>query len=174
MNFILCMQMHYGKRKNPISFGGGQSSSGVTRDQTLKILLAQHLEVGSLDEFHTQYVINFIETSMHFCILVVILFGWNSKTSSGGTMMVKVVEANRRQNELLGANFQCMSHDSMFPGFDVPRVRCSQGPMLTGSNVPRVRCSQVQRSRGSTFPWFDVPEIQCSHFLVYIFKIDPE
>ncbi|KAJ8025784.1 hypothetical protein HOLleu_33433 [Holothuria leucospilota] len=44
------------KRKNPIVFGGGQRSPGVTGGQTLKTLLTQYLEVGSLDEFHTLYV----------------------------------------------------------------------------------------------------------------------
>ncbi|KAJ8040472.1 hypothetical protein HOLleu_14770 [Holothuria leucospilota] len=38
--------MRYGKRKNPIIFGGGERSSGVTGDQTLKILLTQYLEMG--------------------------------------------------------------------------------------------------------------------------------
>ena len=121
MNFILGMYMRYGKRKNPIVFGGGQRSSGVTGGQTLKILLTRYLKIGSVDELHTWYVdalwleeepycfwwrskviwghwgsnsenlvntisqgrklgwisyvvgyvINFIETSMHFCILVI-------------------------------------------------------------------------------------------------------
>ncbi|KAJ8035867.1 hypothetical protein HOLleu_19678 [Holothuria leucospilota] len=44
------------ERKNPIVFGGGQSSPGVTRGQTLKNLLTQYLKLGSLDEFHTLYV----------------------------------------------------------------------------------------------------------------------
>ncbi|KAJ8029398.1 hypothetical protein HOLleu_28777 [Holothuria leucospilota] len=44
------------ERKNPIVFGGGQRSPGVTGGQTLKTLLTQYLEVGSLDEFHTLYV----------------------------------------------------------------------------------------------------------------------
>ncbi|KAJ8038309.1 hypothetical protein HOLleu_15694 [Holothuria leucospilota] len=48
--------MRYGKRKNPFTFGGGQRSPGVTGGQTLKTLLTQYLEVGSLDEFHTYYV----------------------------------------------------------------------------------------------------------------------
>ncbi|KAJ8027940.1 hypothetical protein HOLleu_30039 [Holothuria leucospilota] len=39
--------------KNPIVFGGGQRSPGDTWGQTLKTLLTQYLEVGSLDEFHT-------------------------------------------------------------------------------------------------------------------------
>ncbi|KAJ8026057.1 hypothetical protein HOLleu_33791 [Holothuria leucospilota] len=48
--------MPHTKRKNPIIFGGGQRSPGVTGGQTLKTLLTQYLEVGSLDEFHTLYV----------------------------------------------------------------------------------------------------------------------
>ncbi|KAJ8032667.1 hypothetical protein HOLleu_26255 [Holothuria leucospilota] len=48
--------MRYGKRKNPIIFGGGQRSSGVTRGQTLKTLLTRYLKVGSLNKFHTLYV----------------------------------------------------------------------------------------------------------------------
>ncbi|KAJ8026285.1 hypothetical protein HOLleu_34088 [Holothuria leucospilota] len=32
------------KRKNPIIFGGGQRSPGVTGGQTLKTLLSQYLE----------------------------------------------------------------------------------------------------------------------------------
>ena len=48
--------MRYGKRKNPIGFGGGQRSFGVTGGETLKILLTRYLKVGSLDEFHTLYV----------------------------------------------------------------------------------------------------------------------
>ncbi|KAJ8018867.1 hypothetical protein HOLleu_00150 [Holothuria leucospilota] len=48
--------MHYGKRKNPIVFGGGQRSFGVTRGQTLKTLFTRYLKVGSLDRFHTWYV----------------------------------------------------------------------------------------------------------------------
>ncbi|KAJ8027939.1 hypothetical protein HOLleu_30038 [Holothuria leucospilota] len=49
--------MRYDKRKNPIIFGGGQRSSGVTRGQTLKTLLTRYLEVGSLDKFHTLYLV---------------------------------------------------------------------------------------------------------------------
>ncbi|KAJ8035893.1 hypothetical protein HOLleu_19708 [Holothuria leucospilota] len=44
------------ERKNPIVFGGGQRSPGVTGGQNLKTLLTQYLEIGSLDEFHTLYV----------------------------------------------------------------------------------------------------------------------
>ncbi|KAJ8021219.1 hypothetical protein HOLleu_38353 [Holothuria leucospilota] len=40
------------ERKNPIVFGGGQRSPGVTRGQTQKTLLTQYLEVGSLEEFY--------------------------------------------------------------------------------------------------------------------------
>ncbi|KAJ8019296.1 hypothetical protein HOLleu_42176 [Holothuria leucospilota] len=45
--------MHYGKWKNPIVFGGGQRSFGVTRGQTLKTLFTRYLKLGSLDGFHT-------------------------------------------------------------------------------------------------------------------------
>ncbi|KAJ8023107.1 hypothetical protein HOLleu_38191 [Holothuria leucospilota] len=48
--------MRYGKKKNPIVFGGGQRSSGVTGGQTPKTLLTRYLKVGSLDKFHTWYV----------------------------------------------------------------------------------------------------------------------
>ncbi|KAJ8047297.1 hypothetical protein HOLleu_06268 [Holothuria leucospilota] len=49
--------MRYGMRKNPIIFGGGERSSGVTGGQTLKTSLTRYLKkVGSLDEFHTLYV----------------------------------------------------------------------------------------------------------------------
>ncbi|KAJ8040816.1 hypothetical protein HOLleu_15219 [Holothuria leucospilota] len=48
--------MHYGTRKNPIVFGGGQRSSGVTGGQTLQTLLTRYRQIGSLDRFHTQYV----------------------------------------------------------------------------------------------------------------------
>ncbi|KAJ8032212.1 hypothetical protein HOLleu_25677 [Holothuria leucospilota] len=37
--------MCYGKRKNPIVFGGGQNSSGVTRGQNLKTLCARYLKM---------------------------------------------------------------------------------------------------------------------------------
>ncbi|KAJ8036867.1 hypothetical protein HOLleu_08577 [Holothuria leucospilota] len=37
--------MCYGKRKNPIIFGGGQRSSGVTGGQTLKTMLTQYLKM---------------------------------------------------------------------------------------------------------------------------------
>ncbi|KAJ8018018.1 hypothetical protein HOLleu_44224 [Holothuria leucospilota] len=50
MNVILSMQMHYGKRKNPIVFGGGQRSFGVTGVK-LKTLLTRYLDVGSMDKF---------------------------------------------------------------------------------------------------------------------------
>ncbi|KAJ8023324.1 hypothetical protein HOLleu_35730 [Holothuria leucospilota] len=48
--------MPHTERKNPIVFGGVQRSPGVTGGQTLKTLLTQYLEVGSLGEFHTLYV----------------------------------------------------------------------------------------------------------------------
>ncbi|KAJ8027849.1 hypothetical protein HOLleu_29921 [Holothuria leucospilota] len=37
--------MPHTERKNPIVFGGGQRSPGVTRGQTLKTLLTQYLEM---------------------------------------------------------------------------------------------------------------------------------
>ncbi|KAJ8017794.1 hypothetical protein HOLleu_44565 [Holothuria leucospilota] len=37
--------MRYGKRKNPIIFGGGQRSSGVTGGQTLKTSLTRYLKM---------------------------------------------------------------------------------------------------------------------------------
>ncbi|KAJ8041713.1 hypothetical protein HOLleu_12604 [Holothuria leucospilota] len=36
--------MCYGKRKKPISFEGGQRSSGVTGGQTLKTMLTRYLK----------------------------------------------------------------------------------------------------------------------------------
>ena len=44
------------ERKNPIVFGGGQRSPGVTGGQKLKTLLTRYLKLGSLDEFHSWYV----------------------------------------------------------------------------------------------------------------------
>ncbi|KAJ8034084.1 hypothetical protein HOLleu_24509 [Holothuria leucospilota] len=49
--------MPYDKRKNPIVFGGGQRSSGVTGGQTPNTLLTRYLKVGSLDRLHTWYVV---------------------------------------------------------------------------------------------------------------------
>ncbi|KAJ8030167.1 hypothetical protein HOLleu_26497 [Holothuria leucospilota] len=37
--------MRYGKRKNPIIFGGGERSSGVTGSQTLKTSLTRYLKM---------------------------------------------------------------------------------------------------------------------------------
>ncbi|KAJ8028950.1 hypothetical protein HOLleu_28212 [Holothuria leucospilota] len=37
--------MCYGRRKNPIVFGGGQRSSGVTGGQNLKTLCARYLKM---------------------------------------------------------------------------------------------------------------------------------
>ncbi|KAJ8046448.1 hypothetical protein HOLleu_05120 [Holothuria leucospilota] len=48
--------MGCGERKNPIVFGGGQRSSGVTGGQNLKTLFTRYPKVGSLDRFHTKYV----------------------------------------------------------------------------------------------------------------------
>ena len=56
MEFILSMLMCYGWKKNPIVFGGGQRSSGVTGGQTLKTLLTRYLKLGNLDQVHTWYV----------------------------------------------------------------------------------------------------------------------
>ena len=53
MKFILGMEMRYGQKKNPIVFGGGQRSWGVTGGQTLKTSLTQYLEVKNLDQLHT-------------------------------------------------------------------------------------------------------------------------
>ncbi|KAJ8017877.1 hypothetical protein HOLleu_44457 [Holothuria leucospilota] len=48
--------MRYGMRKNPIIFGGGERSSGVTRGQTLKTLLTRYLKKGSSDSSQTWYI----------------------------------------------------------------------------------------------------------------------
>ncbi|KAJ8039261.1 hypothetical protein HOLleu_16917 [Holothuria leucospilota] len=48
--------MRCGERKNPIVFGGGQRSSGVTGGQTLKTLFTRYLKIGSFYRFHTKYV----------------------------------------------------------------------------------------------------------------------
>ncbi|KAJ8022356.1 hypothetical protein HOLleu_37229 [Holothuria leucospilota] len=48
--------MRCGERKNPIVFGGGQRSSGVTRGQNLKTLFTRYLKLESLDRFHAWYV----------------------------------------------------------------------------------------------------------------------
>ena len=48
--------MRYGVRKNPIVFGGGQRSSGVTGGQTLKTSLMQYLKLGNFDQVYTWYV----------------------------------------------------------------------------------------------------------------------
>ena len=50
------MQWRSDGGENTFIFGGGQRSSGVTRDQTLQALLAQYLKVGSLDIFDMWYV----------------------------------------------------------------------------------------------------------------------
>ncbi|KAJ8032913.1 hypothetical protein HOLleu_23004 [Holothuria leucospilota] len=41
--------MPYVKRKNPISFGGGQRSFGVTGGPSLKTLLTQYLENAKVE-----------------------------------------------------------------------------------------------------------------------------
>ncbi|KAJ8024943.1 hypothetical protein HOLleu_07207 [Holothuria leucospilota] len=48
--------MRYGKRKNPIIFGGGERSSGVTGGQTLKTSLTRYLKKGSSDSSQTWYI----------------------------------------------------------------------------------------------------------------------
>ena len=53
MKFMLGMEMRYGHKKNPIVFGGGQRSWGVTGGLTLKTLLTPYLKLGNLDEVHT-------------------------------------------------------------------------------------------------------------------------
>ncbi|KAJ8045479.1 Serine/threonine-protein phosphatase 4 regulatory subunit 3 [Holothuria leucospilota] len=45
--------MRYGERKNPIIFGGGERSSGVTGGQTLKTPLTRYLKKGSSDGSQT-------------------------------------------------------------------------------------------------------------------------
>ncbi|KAJ8027848.1 hypothetical protein HOLleu_29920 [Holothuria leucospilota] len=44
------------ERKNPIVFGGGQRSSGVTGGQTLKTLLTRYLKKGSSYSSQTWYI----------------------------------------------------------------------------------------------------------------------
>ena len=48
MNFILGMLMRYGKRKNPIVFGGGQRSPGVNGGQTENLVntISQDRKLG--------------------------------------------------------------------------------------------------------------------------------
>ncbi|KAJ8039494.1 hypothetical protein HOLleu_17235 [Holothuria leucospilota] len=41
--------MRYGKRKNPIIFGGGERSSGVTGGQTLKTSLTRYLKMPHIE-----------------------------------------------------------------------------------------------------------------------------
>ncbi|KAJ8043758.1 hypothetical protein HOLleu_11002 [Holothuria leucospilota] len=48
--------MRYSKKMNPIIFGGGQRSSGVTRGQCLKTLLTRYLKKGNSDSFQTWYI----------------------------------------------------------------------------------------------------------------------
>ncbi|KAJ8017371.1 hypothetical protein HOLleu_45274 [Holothuria leucospilota] len=69
--------MRYGMRKNPIIFGGGERSSGVTGGQTLKTLLTRYLKKGSLDEFHTLYVDALWYEEEPYC------FWWGSKVTWG-------------------------------------------------------------------------------------------
>ncbi|KAJ8026936.1 hypothetical protein HOLleu_31909 [Holothuria leucospilota] len=48
--------MRYGMRKNPITFGGGERSSGVTGGQTLKTSLTRYLKKGNSDSSQTWYI----------------------------------------------------------------------------------------------------------------------
>ncbi|KAJ8041507.1 hypothetical protein HOLleu_12344 [Holothuria leucospilota] len=85
-------------RKNPIVFGGGQRSPGVTGGQTLKTLLTQYLEVGSLDEFHTLL-------SMWMCYgekMAPIVFG-GSQRSSGVTRGQRAKFPKNSQDRHLGS-----------------------------------------------------------------------
>ncbi|KAJ8039840.1 hypothetical protein HOLleu_13969 [Holothuria leucospilota] len=50
------MWMTYGEKMNPVIFGGGQRSFGVTESQILKTLLTQYLKEKILDRFHTWYI----------------------------------------------------------------------------------------------------------------------
>ncbi|KAJ8024285.1 hypothetical protein HOLleu_36981 [Holothuria leucospilota] len=73
------------ERKNPIVFGGG---SKVTWGQTLKTLLTQYLEVGSLDEFHTLYV-----DAMHYGKRKnPIIFGGGERSSGGQTLKILLTQ----------------------------------------------------------------------------------
>ncbi|KAJ8046241.1 hypothetical protein HOLleu_04856 [Holothuria leucospilota] len=65
------------ERKNPIVFGGGQRSFGVTRGQTLKTLFTRYLKVGSLDRFHTWCVDALWKEEEPYC------FWWRSKVIWG-------------------------------------------------------------------------------------------
>ena len=64
-------------RGRTVIFGGGQRSSGVTRGQTLKILLTRYLKLGSLDKFHTWYVDGLWWEEEPYC------FWWGSKVIWG-------------------------------------------------------------------------------------------
>ncbi|KAJ8018016.1 hypothetical protein HOLleu_44229 [Holothuria leucospilota] len=57
-NFLLkqYLKMTYGEKMNPVIFGGGQRSFGVTESQILKTLLTQYLKEKILDRFHTWYI----------------------------------------------------------------------------------------------------------------------
>ena len=77
MKFILGVEMRYGPKKNPIVFGGGQSSWGVTGGQTLKTLLTRYLELGNLDKVHTWYVDALWLEEEPYC------FWWRSKVIWG-------------------------------------------------------------------------------------------
>ena len=53
MNLIRGMQVPHTEYKNPVVFGGGQRSFGVTRGQTLKTLCTQYLKKGNYDGHQT-------------------------------------------------------------------------------------------------------------------------
>lgn len=56
---------------------------------------------------------------------------------------------------------------SMFPGFDVLKVRCSQGSMFVRLDVSELGCFGVRCSNGLMFPRFDVPGVQCTLCLMF-------
>ncbi|KAJ8019236.1 hypothetical protein HOLleu_42303 [Holothuria leucospilota] len=70
------------ERKNPIVFGGGRRSSGVTRGQTLKTLLTRYLKVESLDEFHTFYVDALCEEKELYCLWWRSMVIWGHQASN--------------------------------------------------------------------------------------------
>ena len=82
------MWMHYGVRKNPIAFGGGQRSFGVTRGQNLKILLTQYLKVGNFGKFHTKYVnASWCEEKLYCWSKV----SWGRQGSNSGNLVYKIM-----------------------------------------------------------------------------------
>ena len=55
MDIKLGMTIPYIEYKNPIGFGGGQRSFGVTRGQKLKTLCTQYIKKGNCDGHQTYY-----------------------------------------------------------------------------------------------------------------------